>query len=134
MIGLSFNHMVVQEPAVTQIEKNLKQEYDLIPVLPDASLIKSTVSHKTDHAMVGGVFSTKLKFEDIRKYYDKELFNKGWRFCKETKKIFKYNGDNYESRSLYYLKGDYMVWIETPGINDKEDTFSFDVTWGLEPR
>jgi len=73
MIGLSFNHMVVQEPAVTQIEKNLKQEYDSIPVLPDASLIESTASHKSDHASVGGYFSTKMEFEEVREYYDKQL-------------------------------------------------------------
>lgn len=82
----AFHNMAVQEPAATQIERNLKQEYDLIPVFPEASLIRSTSSHKSTQAMVGGIFSTKLEFEDIRKYYDKELINKGWKFDKETKK------------------------------------------------
>lgn len=133
MIGLSFQHMVVQEPAVSQIEKNLKQEYDLITVMPDASLIDSTATHKTDLAIVGGYFNTKITFEEVREYYDKQLINKGWNFLKENKKIIPYNGHKYEARVLYYRKGDYMARIENPGVNDKEDTFAFFVTWGMEP-
>ena len=133
LIGFGLNNTAVQEPEATPIEKALKQEYDLIPVIPDASLIESEASHKSDIAWVEGTFSTKLEFEDVRKYYDKELTNKGWRFYKETKTTVPYKGHKYEAKVFYYLKGNYVVWLENPGMFDKEETFALSVTWGLEP-
>lgn len=132
-MGYAFHYIASQEPAVTEIQKNLKQEFDLITVPPETSLIDSEADHKSDHAMVGSTYRTKLEFEEIRKYYDKELVGEGWRFLKGTEKTVKYNGNNYELRSLYYVKGDYMVWIENPGMYDKTDTFAVDFTWGLKP-
>lgn len=134
MIGLTWHNYAAQKPAAIQIGNELMQEYDSIPVLPDASLIKSHDNRQPDHAMVGGIFSTKLEFEDIRKYYDKELTNKGWKFHKETKEVFNYKGNNYESRTLDYQKGDFMATILNPGKNDQKETFAFYVTWGLGPK
>lgn len=122
-----------QDLSPTQIEKNLKQEYELITILPEPSLIESIAYHKSNLAAVGGRFSTKLEFEDIRKYYDKELISKGWKFLKETKATSNLNGKNYKIRTIYYLKGGYMVWIENPGMFDKMETFTFIVTWGFTP-
>lgn len=117
----------------TQIEEELKQEYELITLLPEPSLIESVAYHKSNLAGVGGRFSTKLEFEDIRKYYDGELINKGWKYLKETKGTYKDNGKNYNIRNLYYLKGNYMVWIENPGMFDNMETFTLIVTWGVKP-
>jgi len=36
MMGYAFHNEAIPEPAATQIERNLKQEYDLILVLPEA--------------------------------------------------------------------------------------------------
>lgn len=132
LIGLGWNYTPVQKTELTPIEKTLKQEYDSIPVLPEACLIKSEVSSKNYNlAWAEGTFSTKLSFEEVRKFYDKELTNKGWRFYKEKKVMTNYNGHNYESKQVYYLKGDYSVSLENPGWFDNEETFGFSVNWGF---
>jgi len=133
VIGIAcFQHNIaVQEPQIAQIESNLKQEYDLIPVLSGSKLIRLTTPNYSDHVMVGGSYSTNLGFEDIRKYYDNELTKNGWKFYKETKNQYKHNGNNYEGLELFYKKGDYFASIVYPGVYDEKGTFALYLSWNL---
>ncbi|WP_346354351.1 hypothetical protein [Azotosporobacter soli] len=70
-------------PSVYQDRKaNMKQEYANINPPPNAKKINETVSSKITRIWISTDYSVEMGKEDMEKYYQEELKEKGWKFDK----------------------------------------------------
>lgn len=70
-------------PLVYQDRKaNMKQEYANINPPPNAKKINETVNSKITRIWISTDYSVEMGKQDIEKYYQEELKEKGWKFDK----------------------------------------------------
>ncbi len=82
------------------IQNSLISEFNVIKPLPNSISSDYHASHKTTNAGVSATYTTNQSYEEIRKYYDSELTNHGWRFNKE-KPVFDW-GRDYGGKAIDY--------------------------------
>jgi hypothetical protein len=61
---------------------NMQQEYDNINPPPNAKKINETVNSKITRIWISTDYSVEMGTQDIEKYYQEELKEKGWTFDK----------------------------------------------------
>lgn len=70
-------------PSVYQERKaNMKLEYESIKPPPNATKIKETINNKITRIWISTDYSVEMGKQDIEKYYQEELKEKGWNFDK----------------------------------------------------
>jgi len=121
----------VNGPKAAEIQKDMEGEFKMIEPLPGATQLRYGSMHKTHQGDVGGDYKTDKSYEEIRKYYDRELNNHSWRFVKEEPvKIWR---RDYGGKEAFYCKGIYTATLQYSGQEEKDVgwTYSFGLSWGL---
>lgn len=111
-----------------KVEKELKSELGLIPIMPNAKEESRDFFKKTGSALITSYCITKNDYKSINDYYSVKLKDNGWQFDKE-KKVF-YWGKDLGGKEISYKKGDYVATLQYAG--DKADygwTYSFTISW-----
>ena len=73
----------------------------------------STISHKTQQALVGSSYSTTKPYSEIRKHDDEELARRGWKFHREQE-VADW-GRDLGGRTTECCKGDYRASLQYAG-------------------
>lgn len=114
---LSFLGGYIGNPSIYQDRKaNMKIEYEDVELPKNAREIEKKTYTKVTQIWISAQYAVDMKKEEIEKYYQEELFKKGWRYEKTTKDgeiKFKKNDflfvvvakDNKVSTGIYY-RGD----------------------------
>ncbi|MDQ5837337.1 MAG: hypothetical protein M3379_11200 [Acidobacteriota bacterium] len=122
---------LVSSQKAEQVEKELEQEFNSIKPLPGAYLRSHNASYKSRQALVGSTYSTEKPYSEIRKYYDEELANHGWKFHEEYE--LKDWGRDFGGRTIEYCKGGYKASLQYAGTQAHYGwVFALDLSWGLD--
>lgn len=121
---------IVNEPKTALVQQQLEKEFISITPPPGSTSSSFHKSHKPRQALVGSNYLTNQGYEDIRKYYDKELKNKGWQFKDETG--IRDWGRDLGGKVTNYSKGEYTASIQYAGDPKGYGwVYALDLTWGL---
>ena len=120
----------INAPKAALVQQELEQEFNSIKPMPSTVACDYYASHKTQQSLVGGKYSTKLSYREIRTYYDAELSSHGWRFQKEEG--LRDWGRDFGGRSAHYCKGSYTASLEYAGEKAGHGwDYALDMSWGL---
>lgn len=112
-IGAFVYNQFFLSPKAKIVEGQLERELSLIKPYPRASLTRSEQSHKGRQALVTRRYNTTAGYQDLRKYYEAELENHGWRFVSE-KSVYHWWRD-FGGKTAHYCKGGLSADIEYMG-------------------
>lgn len=117
-------------PDNSKVEEALKNEFNLIPVMPNAIEKKRDFMKKSTLMGIGATYLTSHNFEEIHNYYDAQLREHGWLFYREEK-VTDW-GKDYGGKSIRYKKGDFVATVQYAGEKANYGwTYAFDMDWGL---
>lgn len=117
-------------PDNSRVEAALKNEFDLIPIMPNAIEKNRDFIKKSTLMGIGASYITNQSYKEIIDYYDAQLKKHSWEFYREEK-ITDW-GKDYGGKSVEYKKGDFLATVQYAG--EKADygwTYGFDMSWRL---
>jgi hypothetical protein len=121
----------VNGPNAAIVQADLEKEFRAIPPLPDAIATRFHASHKARQALVGDTYQTRLKYPEIRDFYDRELAKQGWSFYEEEQ--MKHWWRDLGGKSARYCKGPYRADLQYAGEGAGYGwDYAFTVSWGLD--
>jgi len=108
-------------------------EYQQIPPLPGATLVRSEATHKRTSALVGASYTAPISYAELRQHYDAALAAAGWQFVGEQPvRIW---GQDYGGKIASYCKADMEAALDYAGAEPGTDwNFSLDLVWGQTVR
>lgn len=114
------------------MQKDLEKEFKLISPLPQATLNSYDSSHKDQHALIEGDYSTALNYDHIKSYYVAELQKNGWKFQQELK--IKDYGRDQGGKQVVFCKGKNRATLFYAGASANNGwTYALSLSWGLLP-
>lgn len=130
-ILFSIYYVAINWPKAKSVQRQLINEFNLLPPPANASVLDFRSSHKLRQALVTADYKTSLSYEMVGNYYNEKLIENGWQFQREKKET--YWGRDLGGKTLEYRKGKYIAELFFPGENSNYSyTYGFSVSWGLD--
>lgn len=131
LISSCSNTQSVVDPINKEVLEAIKNEFNLIPAMPDAIQNDYNELTKTGIIVIDSGYATRHSFIDIKDYYDSKLKEHGWQFYKEEK-IYDW-GRDFGGKALRYKKGEFIATVQYAGEKANEAwTYGFSISWGLK--
>lgn len=119
-------------------QRSAEGEFSSITPPPGAVAIRPAFISSMRAGFVANEYRTDLSYEGLRRYYDSELANHGWRFVREEAAIYGHIGDRDKTGKLaFYSKENYTALLRYAGPRERVQgyTYSFAVEWSwLDPE
>ena len=119
-------------PKAKAVKDQLEDEFKSIVPLPNGNGYNYKATYGTSQALVTCSYKTRLKYPEIRAYYDSELRKHGWKLSEE--RSTRDWGNDLGGKSAAYCKGEYRAHLQFAGEQANYGwDYALSLSWGLGP-
>jgi len=128
--SLEPRNIAPQDLSPTQIEEELRVEFNKIAPLPGATVVGTSHGNKYEMAWVDSRYNSTLTMTEIYQWYNEQFVKNGWQFYKE-KSVTDW-GKDYGDKQFIYKKGYYDAVLDyTAPDPNLHQTFVVYTCWGF---
>ena len=128
LVGIVVAFLILRYDYASPTHFQIQREFESIAPLPDAHSVQANDIVRSSGGLVGAYYTSSMPFADVRRHYEKQLQDRGYKFLK-FQPLKSWDKD-YGEQALHYCKGQIMAELYNPGTvpREKDYQFSFSIS------
>lgn len=128
LVGIVVTFLILRYDYAAPTHVEIQREFESISPLPHAQSVQANDIVRSSGGLVGAYYTSSMPFADVRRHYEKQLQDKGYKF-REFKSLKSWDKD-YGEQALHYCKGHIIAELYNPGSvpREKDYQFSFSIS------